>query len=148
MLLKPHIFLRHRYPKTFKFFASLLPDSLVTSVTSVTSWSLTIKKLLMVSSILSLVSGAVLAAPGGVTESTNKKNETGAFIGLQWNFGSSSPEGARVQCAPVLFYFGWRKQVPLHPIQGDDDQAMWEKMVPQEGFEPPTPSLRMRCSTS
>ena len=50
------------------------------------------KKLLMLSSLLSLVSGAVLAAPGGATESTNKKNETVAFVGLQWNFGSSSPE--------------------------------------------------------
>jgi dihydroxynaphthoic acid synthetase len=61
------------------------------------------------------------------------------------------PREAQTRFPPASHDVGQtsRPQV-VRPVGGRTANAIisHRKMVPQEGFEPPTPSLRMRCSTS
>ena len=55
---------------------------------------------------------------------------------------------AKARRLEMLGYKEVKEEAPIpEEVAAEDTQGLTE-MVPQEGFEPPTPSLRMTCSTS
>ena len=82
------------------------------------------------------------------------RHEGGTTSNRSWPVMQANWPGRRTRldesltCHVVL---SW--EIRLHlPIARDYAKIYWtnlrwKKLVPQEGFEPPTPSLRMTCST-